>query len=213
MATRSINDLYNLSLYIVRKERGTFLKIADFNANMDAGQMEVFEEFFKGYGANQEIHDAIRQFRVYKPYTSDSAGFVTYPSDYLHLIGQPFTVSGSTVNRIEFLNEDEVPFAFTSQLRPITNSYPIGVDTSIGFSIYPQQTQVGAYWYLRRPANPTLVVTTVNRTVTYDSVNSVQLEWNDAYVNLILATALKFAGVNMDEKGISDFAMQFEKEN
>jgi len=121
---RSINDYYNLYVYILRKERGIFCTIAEFNANMDAGQMDAFAEWFRPYGMNQEIHDALRPFRVYQIFTSSSSGFVTYPSDYIHLLGQPFTVTGSTVNRIDFVNEDELPFALTSQLRPLTTSYP-----------------------------------------------------------------------------------------
>lgn len=209
---RNINDLYNFYRYIVRKERGVFITIPQFSANMDTGQMDAFEEWFKLYGANQEIHDALRPFRVYQPFTSSSAGFVTYEDDYLHLLGQPFTVTGSTVNRIEFVNEDELPFALTSQQRAVSTTYPIAVDTSSGFSIYPQSTQIGAYFYLRRPATPELVVTTVDRTVTYDSAASTQLEWADSYVNFILAKALVYAGVNMSEESIYNFSESYKNE-
>jgi hypothetical protein len=209
---RSLNDLYNFYRYIVRKERGVFVTIPQFNANMDAGNLDAFMEYFKGYGADQQIHDALRVFKVYQPFTSTSAGFVTYPSDYFHLLGNPFTVAGSTVNTLKFVNEDELSFALTSQQRPVTNAYPIGVDTSTGFSIYPQSTQTGAYFYLRRPASPVLAYTQSGRTITYNSAGSTQLEWEEVYWNNILAKALRYAGVNMDEKGISDFANQYNAE-
>lgn len=209
---RSINDLYNFYQYVVRKERGVFVTIPQFNANMDGGQMDAFMEYFKGYGENQEVHDALRVFKVYQPFTSSAAGFVTYPSNYFHLLGSPFTVTGSTVNTLKFVNEDELSFALTSQLRAVTTAYPIGVDTSTGFSIYPQSTQSGAYFYLRRPATPVLAYTQSGRTITYDSANSVQLEWGETYWNNILAKALRYSGVNMDEKGISDFAEMYNKE-
>lgn len=209
---RNINDLYNLYRYVLRKERGVFVTITQFNANMDAGQTDAFLEYFKGYGANQEIHDALRVFKVYQPFTSTSSGFVTYPSDYYHLLGNPFTVAGSTVNTLKFVNEDELSFALTSQLRAVTNAYPIAVDTATGFSIYPQQTQTGAYFYLRRPATPNLDYTQVGRVVTYNAAGSTQLEWEEVYWNNILAKALRYAGVNMDEKGISDFANQYNAE-
>lgn len=209
---RTINDLYNFYQYIVRKERGVYVTIPQFNSNMDAGQMDAFMEYFKGYGANQEVHDALRVFKVYQPFTSDTAGFVTYPSNYFHLLGNPFTVAGSTVNTLKFVNEDELSFALTSQLRAVTNAYPIGVDTATGFSIYPQSTQTGAYFYLRRPATPNLAYTQAGRTITYDSATSTQLEWEEVYWNNILAKALRYAGINMDEKGISDFANQYNQE-
>lgn len=209
---RNINNLYNLSVYILQKERGVFLKVSDFNANMDAGLLDAVEFWFKGYGENQVLHDAIKPLRVYQPFTSNSGGFVTYPSNYLHLIGTPFTVSGSTITNGRFINEDEFQSAQTSQLRQVQNSDPIFVDTAGGLSIYPQTTQTGAYWYLKRPASPLLVVTQVGRDLTYDSTNSVQVELLEVYWNNILARSLKYAGINMDEKSVSDFANQYQNE-
>jgi len=209
---RTINDLYNFYQYIVRKERGVFVSISQFTSNMDAGQMDAFLEYFKGYGVNQEIHDALRVFKVYQSFTSDGSGYVTYPSNYFHLLGNPFTLAGSTVNTLKFVNEDELSFALTSQQRAVTNTYPIAVDTSTGFSIYPQATQIGAYFYLRRPAAPVLAYTQSGRTITYNSAGSTQLEWEEIYWNNILAKALRYAGVNMNEQGISEFAQQYNSE-
>jgi len=212
MATRNIDTLYNFYLYVCRKERGIFVTTSKFTANLDAAQMEVFEEYFKLYGVNQTIHDAIRPFRVYYQFTSDAAGFVTYPADYLHIVGTAFTVTGSTMNEITMPNEDEFVGAVNSQLRPVSNAEPVGRDTSTGFSIYPQSTQIGFFTYLRRPATPVWGGTQVGRVLTYNSGTSTQLEWSDSYINAVLATAFKFAGINMDEQGISQFADQFEKE-
>ncbi len=209
---RSINDLYNFTRYIVKKERGVFITIEEAMANLDTAQLDVLEEFFKPYGATQQIHDALRDFKVYQPFVSDSAGDVTFPDNYVHLLGQPFTVTGSTVNRVEFVNEDELPFALTSQLRPVTTSYPIAVDTATGFRIYPQSQQTGAYSYLKRPAAPVLDYTQAGRVITYNSAGSTQLEWNEMYWNHILARSLKYAGVNMTEQDISKFADQYSNE-
>src|SRR5262245_472013 len=106
--------------YIVRKERGVFLTINEAMAALNNGQIDAFEFYFNLYGQTQTVHDAIRVFRVYYQFTSDASGFVTYPDEYLHLLGQPYTVTGSTVNRIEFVNEDELPFALTNQQRAVS---------------------------------------------------------------------------------------------
>lgn len=209
---RSINDLYNLYQYIVRKERGVFVTPNQFSANLNTAQQDAYSEYFKGYGANQEIHDALRVFKVYLPFTSSSSGFVTYSSDYYHLLGSPFTVTGSTVNSIRFINEDELPFALTSQLRPVTTAYPIAVDTSTGFSIYPQSTQIGAYFYLKRPTTCVLGYSQAGRVITYDASTSTQLEWEEIYWNHILALALKYAGINMSEDGILKFSEIYQQE-
>lgn len=209
---RNINSIYNLARFIIRKERGVFLSIDDFNQNIDAGLLDAVQFWFKGYGADQILHDAIRPLRAYQPFTSDSSGFVTFPSDYLHLIGTPFTVYGSSVTEPRFVNEDELANALRSQLRAVTNDNPILVDSATGFSIYPQQQQTGAYFYLRRPVSPILSVTQVGRVVTYDPGTSVQIELNEIYWNNVLARALVYSGINMNEEGILKFAVMYEKE-
>lgn len=210
--SRNLNDLYNLYQYVLRKERGVFTTIPQFTQNLDAGQLDAVEDWYSEYGKNQIIHDALRTIRVYQPFTSNFSGFVTYASDYIHLLGQPFTVTGSRVNPIEFINEDELPFALTSQLRPITTTNPIAVDSSTGFSIYPQSQQTGAYFYLRRPLTPVYSYTQSGRTITYDNATSVQLEFNEMYWNNILARALTYASVYMDEEGILKFAEMYKQE-
>lgn len=212
MAVRNISNLYDFYQYVVRKERGVYQTPAQFTANLDAGQLDALEQYFRPYGENQTLHDALRPFRIYYQFTSNAAGFVTFPSDYLHILGTVFTVSGSTVNEISFYNEDDFINALNSQLRPVSLSKPIARDTATGFSIYPQSTQIGFFTYLKRPATPVYGYTQVGRAITYDPTTSTQLEWTDSYINNILAKALRYAGINMDEKGIYEFAEQYEKE-
>ncbi len=209
---RTLEDVVGFMQYIARKERGVFLTSAEATANLDTGQMDLYEEFFKMYGINQVVHDALRPFRVYYQFTSDASGFVTYTSGILHILGSPFTVAGSTVNAVKFVNEDQLPFALTSQLRQVSNAYPIAVDTSNGFSIYPQETQVGFYNYLRRPVAPVYAVVQSGRFIAYDATNSINLEWDEQYWNNIIAKALKYVGINMAEQDIYGFAEQYNQE-
>src|SRR6478752_2350091 len=150
MANRNINEIYNFLVYIVRKQRGVMLSIPEAMQALDTGQLDSVETWFSQYGENQIIHDAIRKLRVYQPFTTDSSGFITFQPDYIHLFGAPFTIYGSTVTQMTFPEEDEFAFALTNQVRPVSNDYPIAMNTNNGLSIYPQQTQIGAYWYLRR---------------------------------------------------------------
>lgn len=210
---RNIYQIYQFFVYLVRKQiGGSLLTIQEAMQALNSGQLDAVETWFADYGVNQKIHDAIRQLRVYQPFTSDSSGMVTYPSDYLHSLGTPFTVYGSAVTNPTFKNEDEVAFALTSKLRPVDMENPMIVNTATGFSIYPQATQVGAYWYLRLPAAPVLGYTQNGREITYDQSTSTQLEFTDVYVNNILARALQYVGVNMSENEISAFANVYNKE-
>ena len=202
----NINDVYNFLVFIVRKERGVFITIPEAMQTIDNAQLEATEDWFSQYGVTQIIHDAIRKLRSQVQFTSASDGQVTFASDYLHMIGNPYTVTGSTINAVRFVNEDELPFALTSQLRPVSTAKPIAKDTAVGFQIYPQSTQTGFYNYLRRPATPVLGYTQAGRTITYNPNASTQLEFTDVYINNIIARALKFWGINMAEQDIQQFA-------
>jgi hypothetical protein len=202
----NINDVYNFLVFIVRKERGVFITIPEAMQTIDNAQLEATEDWFSQYGVTQIIHDAIRKLRSQVQFTSASDGQVTFASDYLHMIGNAYTVTGSTINAVRFVSEDELPFALTSQLRSVSTSKPIAKDTSVGFQIYPQSTQTGFYNYLRRPVTPVLGYTQTGRTITYDPNTSTQLEFTDVYINNIIARALKFWGINMAEQDIQQFA-------
>jgi hypothetical protein len=202
----NINDIYNQMIFIVRKERGVFVTIPEAMQTLDNAQLEAVEEWFSTYGTTQIIHDAIRKLRIQKNFTSDSTGLVTFDADYLHLIGGAYTVSGSTINNVRFLNEDELALALKSQLRPVLESNPIAIDASVGFRLYPASTQTGFYNYLRRPATPVLGYTQSGRNITYDPNTSTQLEFTDVYINNIISRALKFWGINMAEQDIQQFA-------
>ena len=202
----NINDIYNQMLFIVRKERGVFVTVNEAMQTLDNAQLEAVEDWFSTYGTTQIIHDAIRKLRVQKSFTSDSTGLVTFDADYLHLIGGAYTVSGSTINNVRFLNEDELALALKSQLRAVSTSNPIAIDASVGFRLYPAATQSGFYNYLKRPATPVLGYTQSGRTITYNPVTSTQLEFTDVYINNIISRALKFWGINMAEQDIQQFA-------
>jgi hypothetical protein len=202
----NINDVYNFLVFIVRKERGVFITIPEAMQTIDNAQLEATEDWFSQYGVTQIIHDAIRKLRSQVQFTSNSDGSVDFVSDYLHMIGNPYTVTGSTINAVRFVNEDELPYALTSQLRTVSTSKPIAKDTAVGFQIYPQSTQTGFYNYLRRPATPVLGYTQAGRTITYNPNTSTQLEFTDVYINNIIARALKFWGINMAEQDIQQFA-------
>jgi hypothetical protein len=208
----NLNEIYNFMVFIVRKERGVFVTIPEFESTLDNAQIEAVSDWFELYGTTQKIHDAIRKLRSQVQFTSTSDGQVDFASNYLHMIGGAYTVTGSTINSIRFVNEDEVALALKSQLRPVSTSLPIARDTATGFQIYPQVAQTGFYNYLRRPLKPVYGYTTSGRTITYDNATSTQLEFTDVYINNIISIALKFWGINMAEQDIQAFAQNQTQE-
>jgi hypothetical protein len=174
---------------------------------LDHAQLEKMEDDFKIYGINQIIHDSLKPFKIIQyQFTSASDGSVSFPSNYVHFLDGAFTVYGSTVNQINFINGDEKAKVLTNQLRAISLSNPVAEDNSTGFQLYPQSTQTGFYNYLRRPAVPVYAYTQVGRVITYDSNNSTQLEWQDNYIDNIIARAMAYLGINLSENEVVQFS-------
>jgi hypothetical protein len=193
--------------FIVHKERGVFLTADEAMSNLDAGQLEAFEDDFKTYALNQGLRDSLHPFKVTnKQFTSASDGSVNFESDYMHFLDGCYTVTGSTINKVSFISEDEKAEALTSQLRPVSTSWPLAEGTATGFQLYPQTQQTGFYSYLRRPATPVLAFSQVGRALTYNAGASTQLEWTDNYVNNIIARALAYSTVFMDEDKVLQFS-------
>jgi hypothetical protein len=220
---RNIYELYLFFQDIVRKQIGVFITDLEFNRYINAGGLDCMQEWFKDFGITNNLHDALLPLRKRYQFLSDGGGIVIYPSDYNHILGAVFTVTGSTVNEVNFVQDTELIFALKSQQRPVSNSYPIAIDWSnevggdptdvqSGFKIFPEQVQVGFFNYLKLPQPMQLVYTQVGRVITYDSVASVQPYIPDSFMNHVLARSLWYAGVSMSEQEVSNFAQQYSAE-
>jgi hypothetical protein len=212
MASRTIIDVYEFMRYIVRKERGAFLTITEAMDALDVAQLDVFNDYHRAYGVNQDVQDALAPFKETGWFSSSSTGSVALPSDYLHLL-TIYTVAGSTINKVRFVNEDELTNALDSQLRPVSTAKPIARMEGNSVQLYPQSTQLGTFIYFRRPVKPVLAVTESGRTITYNAASSTQLEWGDEDINGIIAKALVYIGVNMDDQALTQFAAEYSNES
>jgi hypothetical protein len=216
VAARNISDVYNLVDYITRKVRGVFISPSEFDESVVAANLEAFQYYWElSYKADQQLHDALQPFKVLRQqFQSAADGLVTFPQNYVHLFPGVFSIYGSTVNPCQFVDNENVPDALTNQLRPVSLSNPIAEvasipnqpTTTLGFQMYPMQTQIGFYSYLRLPNQPHYGYVQVGRTITYDPLTSVQIEFTDVYVNNIISRALKYFGVSMGEAEIEQFA-------
>lgn len=215
---RTINDCYNVIIDVARKERGAFVSVAQAMSYLDNAQQELFDFYIDLYRRTQKIDDGLTPFKMAIAGITNSTGTVTCPDDYIHLRSLS-NIYGSTTNKVVFVSEDELDDAKNSQLRPVTLSTPIAIqerDQSTGrttFIIYPNMQQFYILRYFRRPVTPVLAYTQVGRTVTYDPIGSTQLEWEDvSYINKIIAKALSYMGINLNEDKIIQFGQLKDSE-
>jgi hypothetical protein len=130
-------------------------------------------------------------------------GLITLPANYFHLFAVETIVADSDGNHyppVELIGEDELSIRRNSQLTPITVYYPVGMlKAGKLLQIYPQQASAGTVYYLRRPVDCVFAYSQTGRTITYNQGGSTQLEWNDAAIAKIIAKAVQYLALNVQD--------------
>lgn len=197
---RGIDAIHNLITFIERKQTGVYHSHEEIDAALNAGQLEFVKESYKN-----KDYDALDLIKVSGfALTSDTVGKVTYPSDFLYQL----TVFAGTLPApipIREVEEDELPDAILSQLRPISTAKPIYVDTARGITIFPQTVYPVILYYFRLPATPKYGYLQTGRVITYDPTSSTQLEFYDIFIDRIIAKALAYLGINTSEDDVIKF--------
>ena len=210
-----IDTLYNLVVYIMRKERNGFVSISDFNQIVPRAQVDCYNDFYSSIPKGQKEHDALAPFKTSYSFTvvTSPVGVVTLPDDYAHLIAAYTSVSGVNFPII-FPEEDEIDNAKNPYgLRAPSLTYPIGEEISMGvFQLTPATPQTGKMWYYREPTTPIYAFTLNGRTIVYDAVNSVDVEFTDIYQNKVVAACLKYFGINLSDQEVFQFGLLKDKE-
>lgn len=210
----NISDIHKfIDAVLIRKERNAFITEAEKDTALDRGQIYFFEEMFRDFGKTQAIHDALTPFKTPVNFntTHTPNGTITLKDDYMHYLGGYVTVydnvNGAIRLPLQFINEDELVFAMQSQVRKPSLLRPFAYNNNSTIQLFPETPMSGAYSYLRRPAIPKYAFVQTGRTITYDPANSVQLEWNEAYLSNIIHKALVYLGVELNENDLVQIGM------
>lgn len=208
---RTLDVIHDFIDFMARKERGAFLSPAEIDVLLDNAQMEFYEKLINEYAVTQKIHDALAIFKTSTTTQSGSDGSIDLPDNYLHLRSAN-AILGSTLYKIQFVEDDEFVEATKSQLRPVSTTRPLGRIEGGFIYVYPATTHYVTINYFRRPAAPSYVYTENGREIVYDPILSTQLEWQDTdYLNKIILRALSYVGINLNEQDITQFGIQYDK--
>lgn len=128
-----------------------------------------------------------------------------------------FTQNGrETYYPVKMTNEDERSNKLNSQIDPPLPTAPLGeIVAPRTVRLYPANNNyIGSISYMRRPKKPVYGYSIVGgRNIVYDPINSVQLEWRDTDINMILVKALLSVGINLSDVEISQFAEMKSQQN
>jgi hypothetical protein len=211
MANRSISDVHGIVELIERKQNGTFHTHAQIDVALDAGQKELFREKLI-----QKDFGALTPFKVtHQAFTTGADGIIILPDD-CEYFRMAFAGTIAAPIPIRMVKDEEFPDAIKSQLRKVTAINPIGVlstntSTVEAVNIYPQAAYTGKMTYYKTPSTPKYNYTQVGRVITYSPTGSVQLQFSDIYIDKVIAKALTYLGISMDDKDIVQFSQLKEQ--
>jgi hypothetical protein len=202
--------------FLTDKAQGVYFTHEEKDMALDRAQMQYYNEQYAYYAVAQKMQESLSPFKTkYSFLTSDTpSGLITAPADYQYLIGGQIVYMESSRTRykaLKVVSSDELAYRLDSQVRPVTATKPIAVMAGkvSGISLiqlYPKQTFAGEIDYLRRPAVPKYAYTQSGREFTYDSANSVQMEWGESELNEIILRALSFLGISIDDQLVTQYA-------
>lgn len=215
-----LNVVYDLTNYIIRKQRGASQTYPELDNIFNLGQLDLLSEYNDEYALTGKINNALSPFKKDYQFTlaTSVGGYVTVPTDYLYpLMSYTQTYNNTTqeteLNEVRFYNENEWINAIKSQLRPATIQKPAAKIIAGQMELYPKKANTGILNYIKIPNAPFYSYTQVGRDITYDANTSVQLEWLDMQIPKVIMAALSYIGINLNEQAITAFSEAKEKEN
>lgn len=231
-------EMYNLLNYIVNKDfDGNIITPERFQQLIKVVNIDLFrnkyglpEEYQPGKPIPREyveitlkVTDDLKVFKKFLPNVSLVNGVLPYPSDYAHRdeiiynfainINKKLTV---LPRGVEILRESQLATRLGNYTKRPTLRMPVGAVRQDGIHIWPWEvsdlnpipiSRVD-FAYFRWPRDPVFAYTESDGYITYDAVNSVEVEWTqDEHITLI-ALMLKYIGVNLREADIVQIANQ-----
>lgn len=205
---------YNILNFFINKAQGAFFTFPELDQISDIGQLRYYKNCFIKYGTAQRLTDALAPFKVKANFTTDGAGLLITPDDYMDLI-DIVPQNGSKVLSCPVINEDEITYRRKSQVIPNTSDNPFAEEvTDWNFQLYPQQQFSGILSYYKRPPPPFFSYTTVSgRIIVYDAADSQQFLWSDDEMESVLLACLESIGINMSEPDLLQWSQLKNSQN
>lgn len=213
-------DIHKRLLFLSNKETNYWTP-EEIDNTLHIAQMWKFAGALKVYAKDQQAQENLAPFKVSYTFTTDNTpgGQIAFDiTAYLYFLGLYVQFYNNQTQRIDYnavriIGEDELPSRLKSQLTPPTITAPVAIITALGqYQLYPQVSNTGKAFYLKKPDVPKLVFTMDGRKLNYNQSNSTQLAWSDTCVNEIIIKALQLLGVNISDTQLLQFTQAKDQE-
>jgi hypothetical protein len=221
-----INDIYNLTRFILNKESRGYITPLQFNAFAKQAQQEIVDDYFNDYSKesmsriarasdkqlSRRTREAMDTF-ISQPidltsnYNSTTQVF-NEPSDVYYTIN--LTYNG---NEIELLDRDKMSYHLQDDFSGNSVFYPTYVKYAKSYKVFPLTITSGVkLTYFRNPKDPNWTYTVVNDNPVFNSslpgYQDLEIGFDDKFK--IIIKILKYAGLNIREADIVQASMAYE---
>jgi len=163
--------------------------------------------------------DDLKVFKMSLIDTTVTNGLLPFPTDYAHrdTVSYNFSkiingVATILPKLVEVLRESEFTSRSGNYTKLPTTTNPIGVVRSDGIHILPITISQVDFHYFRWPIDPVFAYVLGDGFITYDAVNSTEIEWvKDEHLTLV-RMVLGYVGINLREADIFQYSEQKLKE-
>lgn len=171
-----INDAYELLQELANKDEASgYITPEDFNKYAYQAQLEIIGSFYnnprgynpqlreprKAYDTTQDISDTLKSLKVRKLLYPNTEGEITEPSDYMHFSSAMVNfndlrdgVEVPTTTIVELLRDSELAERLSSEYERPTSKFPVIVQYSTNWQIYPKDIEQVEVTYLKYPLKP-----------------------------------------------------------
>lgn len=217
----NINQAHQFIDFLVRQSNsGVYLSPTEQDLILNRAQTQYFNKLYGNQNDYRydrpvpKISYAVTEkiSRSLAPFLSDPTalvidgnGQVNTPSDLYQTVSITHTVSNVDyeVTRVE---QDRVSNNLTSSIEAPDAKYPIYTQLRTKLQFYPKNLATATIVYLKKPIDMVWGYTLVNGVPVYNSATSVQPVWEDMDMNEVIYLALSYAGLNIKDADVSQFA-------
>lgn len=213
----AVLDLWNrINAYGAKYQSGTDV-VAYFNTALAEVQIELFNDLSPLYDENEKVKTLLDIWVKEQVGSSNSGGVVTAGTNP-EVVNRPISIgytdgSGNILFSIVEIDESElIAIARMPQRKPNSSKknvyYRFNSPSTV--QLYPKEIVSYDMFYFIYPTAALIVFTfstTANEDImTYDSVNSVNLQWPQTAFNLIMYKMLEKYGVTVREELLQAYA-------
>lgn len=217
----NINQAHQFIDFLVRQSNsGVYLSPTEKDLILNRAQTQYFNKLYGNQNDYRydrpvpKITYAITEkiSRSLAPFLSDPTalvidanGQVNTPSDLYQTVAVTHTVSGIDyeVTRVE---QDRIANNLTSSIEAPDAKYPIYSQLRTKLQFYPKNLATATITYLKKPIDMFWGYNLVSGVPVYNSATSVQPVWEDMDMNEVIYLALSYAGLNIKDADVSQFA-------